>query len=402
MVRLTMEEAKKLEVLNRVMDGQVSVSEASQVLGRSLRQIYRLLKKLRAKGVRGVLHGNRGNQYARKLSKAREAQIIKLVSQSYRDVNDSHLVELLSKREGIEVSRSSLRLLLRAAQLGPKQRRRVKKYRCRRERKAAAGMMVQIDGSVHNWLESRSQDRMTLVGGIDDATNKVWAKFEAAETTWSYLELVRNISLDAGIPLSLYADRHTIFQSPKQPTVLEQLQGLQALSQFGRAMQELGVELIPAYSAAAKGRIERLWRTFQDRLIVEMRLAGIASRDEANEFLKEFLKGYNSQFGVPPKDKIPVFRKRPRVQELDRILCLKEERVVGKDHTVRFEGLILQIPPSSKWASIAQQRVQVLQLRDASIEIVYKNRCVARFSAEAVNRLMNNNPRSHSQIKAAA
>lgn len=401
MVTLTMGEKKKIEVIQMVMDGKMEIGGAGQVLGRTVRTIYRLLARVRKRGLEGVIHGNRGNKHSRTYADGTKEKILHLVRGKYRDINDTHLVELLQKNEGIKVSRQWLRLLLRGAGIKPKRKRRRPKYRSRRERKEAFGMMIQIDASDHDWLEGRGP-KMVLVGGIDDATGFVWSHFEESESTWSYLRLLRQISLSHGIPLSLYSDRHMIFHSPKEPTIIEQIQNIRPLTQFGRAMMELNVELIEAYSAPAKGRIEKLWNTFQDRLIVEMRLKGISTKDEANVFLQEFLKDYNERFTVPARKKERVFRKRLSLWQLDRTLCLKETRVVQKDHTISFEGLVLQIPPSSKWASIARQRVDVLQLKDGSIEIMYKNMVVARFGSPAILRLVKQHNLDSSQLLDAA
>ncbi|MBU4484658.1 ISNCY family transposase [bacterium] len=401
MIKLTMAEKKKIEVIQLVMDGKLKVNEASKVLGRTVRTIYRLLVRVRKRGIDGIIHGNRENKHAKIYKDGVREKILKLVRGKYQDINDTHLVELLVKNEGITVSRQWLRLLLRASNIKPKRKRRSPKYRSRRERKEAFGMMIQIDASDHDWLEGRSP-KMVLVGGIDDATGFVWAYFEDSESTWSYLRLMRQITLSHGIPLSLYSDRHTIFHSPKEPTIIEQIQNIRPLTQFGRAMKELCVELIPAYSAPAKGRIEKLWNTLQDRLIVEMRLQDIKTKDEANTFLKEFLKDFNQRFTVSARKKERVFRKRLPLRELDRFLCLKETRVVQKNHTVSFEGLVLQIPPSSKWASIARQRVNVLQLGDGSIEIMYKNMVVAKFGSAAILRLIKRHQLNSSQLKDVA
>lgn len=398
---LTMGEKRKVEVIQMVMDGKMEISGASKVLGRTVRTIYRLLARVRKLGLEGVIHGNRGNDHSKVYADRTREKILDLVRGKYRDINDTHLVELLRKNEKITVSRQWLRLLLRGSGIKPKRKRRRPKYRSRRERKEAFGMMIQIDASDHDWLEGRGS-KMVLVGGIDDATGFVWGRFEESESTWSYLRLMRQISLSHGIPLSLYSDRHMIFHSPKEPTIIEQIQNIRPLTQFGRAMKELNVELIPAYSAPAKGRIEKLWNTFQDRLIVEMRLKGIKTKDEANIFLQEFLKDYNERFTVPARKKERVFRKRLSLWQLDRTLCLKETRVVQKDHTISFEGLVLQIPPSSKWASIARQRVNVLQLKDGSIEITYKKMVVARFRSVAILRLLKQHKLDNSQLRDAA
>lgn len=399
---LTMEEKKKIEVVQWVMDGRLEVEEAGRVLDRSIRQIYRMLKRLREKGLQGLIHGNKGKRSPRKVKKAIRQRIVSLARGRFGDINDTHLTELLWREEKVKVSRESVRRMLRAEGIGPKRKRRRPKYRSRRERKEAFGILLQIDGSHHDWLEGRGP-WLVLLGAIDDATGHVWARFEEAETTWGYLDLMREIFLSQGLPLSLYSDRHSIFFSPREQTIVEQLKGIEPLTQFGRAMKELGVQIIPAYSPQAKGRIERLWGTLQDRLGVELRLRGAKTLEEANEVLKKgFLKDFNRQFTVPPQQQTSVFRKALSPSQMHRILCLKEERTVNKDHTVSFEGLILQIPPSKKFRSIARQDVEILQHRDGSIEIVYRKQTAARFSAPAVTRLLESNKGIKTELRKAA
>jgi len=253
-------------------------------------------------------------------------------------------------------------------------------------------MMLQIDASPHDWLEGRGE-RLTLVGARDDATGFVWCRFEESETTWAYLALMREIFLSHGLCFLLYSDRHSIFHSVREATVIEQLNNQRPLTQFGRAMTELGVKIIKAYSPQAKGRIERLWEFFQDRLVVEMRLQGITTKEQANQFLPGFLKQINARFTVVPQQAESVFRPSPRARELDRILCLKESRVVNSDHTISYEGLTLQLKRSSKYASIAKQRVEILQLKDGSVEIVYKNQVIERFTRREIERMMKNQER---------
>jgi hypothetical protein len=289
-----------------------------------------------------------------------------LVQKRYTDVNDHHLQELLEREHSIRVHPEALRRRLRAAGIAPRRKRRARKFRQRRERRATAGMLLQVDASRHDWLEGRGP-HLTLVGAKDDATGEVWAHFCEAETCWAYLRLMRTICLSTGLPPALYSDRHTIFHSAREPTVIEQLANHRPLTQFGRAMEELGVSLIKAYSPQAKGRIERQWGVFQDRLVVELRLAGARTVAEANRVLAGFLPGYNRSFTVPPREQAAVWRKSPPAQQLDRTLCLKEWRVVGRDHTLSFDGLVLQLTSGRKYCSLARQRVEVLQLRDGSV-----------------------------------
>jgi len=384
---LTMKEKNRIEIIQAFAAGQVRLSDAARVLGRSERTVYRLKTKLLDCGIEGLVHGNKGRPSPRATPEKVKKKILKLVAGKYADINDTQLQELLERDEGIRLGRETLRHMLRSDGIPPKRKRRPPHYRSRRERKPAMGMMLQIDASPHDWLEGRGP-WLTLVGAIDDATNFRWARFVEAETTWSYLDLMEQVFSSHGLPLSLYADRHSIFFVSREPTIEEQLKDSPPLTQFGRAMDELGIRVIPAYSPQAKGRVERMWGVFQDRLVVELRLAGAKNIDEANRVLERVLKEFNERFRVEPKDATSVFRPAPSRAQLERILCLKEERRVAKDHTVSFEGLVLQIPPSRHFHSIAGKRVEVLQLQDGSIQIEYRRRTVARFSREAVARLV--------------
>ena len=390
MLVLTMKDEKRLLVVQKVMDGVMKIDEGLRVLNVSERQMYRLMARVRESGAAGIVHGNRGNRHARRYDTALREKIVTVVREKYTDVNDTHLAELLKEREDMAIGRESLRKLLRAADMAPKRKRRGKTYRRRRERKAAQGTMIQIDASLHPWL--KGQPSFSLVGGIDDATNKVWACFYESECTWGYLHLIKDIVMSDGVPLSLYSDRHTIFFSPKEPTVEEQLAGHESLTQFGRAMKDLEIEMIKAYSPQAKGRIERLWNTFQDRLVVELRLAGIETLEAANLFLTQFLPRYNAQFAVAPKETEAVFKKRPSCQKLEQIFCFKERRVVKQDHTISYAGRTLQIPRSSKWVSIAKQNVEVLQREDGSITVWYKEQKVLSVAGQERNNLIENDP----------
>ena len=382
------------------MDGKVEVKDAGRILGRSVRQIFRMLKRMREQGIEGLIHKNRGKQSPFRLKESIRGKVITLAKSKYRDVNDTHMKELLLKEEGIPIGREALRKILRGVGIVPKRSRRKPKYRRRRERKEAFGVMLQIDASPHDWLEGRGP-WLTLVGAKDDATGYTWCRFVESETTWSYLELMREIFVSQGLPLSLYSDRHSIFHPLREPTIDEQLKDSPPLTQFGRAMNELGIGLIKAWSPQAKGRIERLWGVLQDRLVVELRLKKAKDMQQANEVLKNFLPEYNLRFNFTPKKQESAFRKAHPIDKLDRILCLKDTRVVSADHTISFEGLILQIPPSNKFRSIAKQHVEVLQIRDGSIEIVYKGYRVARFSPDAVSRMMKGTLMEHSQLKLA-
>ena len=385
---LRMKEVNRLKVLQGYMDGKIGIEEASRILKRRPRSVYRMVSKLRRKGPEGVLHGNRNKVSPRRVPDSLRKKLIAFAQGKYRDINDTHLCEILSEAEGIVMGRETLRGILRKGGIPSKRKVKRRKYRSRRERKEAFGMMLQIDASPHDWLEGRGP-WLTLMGAKDDATGYVWAHFEEAETTWGYLDLMGEVITTHGVPLSLYADRHSIFHTTREPTIIEQLKNLIPLTQFGRAMEELGISVIKAWTPQAKGRIERQWGTFQDRLVVALRLAGAKSLEQAREVLKSFLKDYNQRFCVVPRQAAAVFRKAPPRAVLHKILCLKETRMVKKDHTVSFDGLVLQIPFSKRYPCMADGRVDVRQYRDGHIEIVYRDSVVARFSSEAITRLLN-------------
>jgi transposase len=337
---LTREEKNRFDIIQALIEGKIDVDDAAQLLLLSKRQVYRLLAKVEHGDIGTVLHANKLRKPSNQLTDSFWEPILELIKQRYQGINDRHLQEILKHQHDISLGRESLRKKLCSQGFPPKRKRRKKKYRARRERKAAFGCMLQIDASPHDWLEGRGQ-RLTLVGARDDATGFVWCRFEEAETTWAYLRLMREICLFHGLCFSLYSDRHMIFHSPREATILEQLNHQKPLTQFGRAMSELGIKIIKAHSPQAKGRIERLWQFFQDRLVVEMRLQAISTKEQANQFLPGFVKSINENFTVPAQQAESVFRVAPRARDLDRILCLKETRVVNSDHTISSEGLLV-------------------------------------------------------------
>lgn len=400
-MEIRMSDQRRIDAVQAASDGRLEKDRCGNVLGVTVRQVNRLVVKLRSSGMAGLIHGNRGRASPRQTPEEVRGKILGLVRGKYADINDTHLMEILMREEAIKIGRETLRILLRGSGLGPKRKRRSPKFRSRRERKEAFGCMIQIDASRHDWLEGRGP-MFTIVGGKDDATGFVWARFEEAETTWAYMHLVHDIARSSGLPMSLYSDRHGIFHVQREPTIVEQFKDSAPLTQFGRAMQDLGIQLIRAWSAPAKGRIERHWGFSQDRLVVELRLAGAKTIEEANHVLALFLKDHNKRFTVPPKQRDPMFRKPPHLHTLDRVLCLKETRTVAKDNTISFEGIILQIPHVKNLRSLALRKVDVLQLRDGSIEIQYEAKTVAKFNKDAIARMTVQNRKENAQLKRAA
>lgn len=382
-ITLTMKEQNKIQTLSLVLDGQLEFNKALEILRCSERSLYRWQARLKAEGPAGFVHGNRGHPNASKTDESLVLKILKLHQDHYYDANDTHFQELLGSGHSIKIGRSTLRRILRAHGIEAKRKRRPPRYRSRRPRKEAFGTMLQLDASHHQWFGPLGP-WLVLHGAIDDATNTVWAYFEEAETTHGYFELMRQVFKTQGLPLSLYTDRHSIFHPVVQKLDPEQQRrGLKPESQFGRAMRELGIEMIPAYSPQAKGRIERLWQTFQDRLAVEMRLANIHTKAQAQEFLKDFLERHNAKYAIDPRQRKPVFRKSPRQAVLDDILCRKEFRVVNNDHTVSYRGRILQIPRPKGWRSLAKKTVEIWDRPDGVTKIVLEGKILQTFKQNA-------------------
>ena len=285
---VTPKEQGRIQVLNDVLAGTLRIRNAALLMGVSERHGWRLLAGYRREGVAAVAHGNRGRPPAHTLAAGLRAQVLMLAQTTYRGCNDSHLVELLAEREGLHVSRATFQRWRQVAGLTSPRKRRPPTHRSRRERMPQAGLLLQWDASPHAWLQDRGP-RLTLTGAIDDATGAVEAAtFRAQEDAQGYLLVLRTVLQTKGIPLAIYRDRHGIFARRAQDpwTVAEELAGERVPTQVGRALAELGVQSIAAYSPQAKGRIERLWGTLQDRLVAELRLAGASTPEEAETVLQ--------------------------------------------------------------------------------------------------------------------
>src|ERR1039458_2762591 len=274
----------------------------SSLLQLSERQVQRLKRRYRPDSIGWVQHGNRGRSMPWAVSIPQKQLIFNLARGQYQGFNTSHLAEKLRLEETLALSRETVRRILRAANLSSPQKRRPRQYRSRRPPRPRFGMMALTDASRHDWLEDRGPER-TLIGFQDDAPSRILAAhFQLeAENTLGYLRSLRTMITTHGIPLSLYRDRHSIFQrNDAHWTLAEQLAGKQTPTQLGRALEELGIQQIPAYSPQAKGRIERAWRTFQDRLVSELRLAHATTLGQANAVLARFCADYNQRFARPP------------------------------------------------------------------------------------------------------
>jgi len=373
---LSMKEQQRSETVSRWLAGVVTTDEAVALLGTSERTAWRLRAAMVRDGAAGLVHGNRGRASPRRLPEAVRARICELARTLYRGYNDSHLTEVLAEDEGIAISRAALRRLLRAEGIASPRKRRAPRYRSRRERMAQAGLLVQVDGSRHDWLEGRGP-WLTLVGGIDDATGiMVGAVFREAEDGVGYLTILRDMARRYGLPAALYRDGSAVF-APTAPGAAARDEA----TQVGRALAELGITTILASSPQAKGRIERAWGTFQDRLVSELRRAGAVDLPGANAVLRDFLPRFNARFAVPPASDVPAWRLVPAGLDLARVCAFRWRRAVGSDSCVRLEGMVLQLPPGPGGRSLAGRRVEVELRLDGRLLVVADGRLLAAVPA---------------------
>ena len=377
---LNQKEQARLETLNRVLEGQLRAREAAMILGVSERHTWRMLAAYRKQGAAAVAHGNRGRRPANATATEIAQQVIELARARYAGANHTHLTELLEEREGIDLSRSTVRNILLSAGITSPRRRRPPRHRVRRRRFPQEGMLLQIDGSIHHWLEDRGP-QMALLLAVDDATGTVpGALFHPLEDGHGYFQLLWKIIEREGIPLALYSDHHGVFwytHQRREKRDEELAADERKPTQFGRAMRELGIEQVFAWSPQAKGRVERMAGTFQDRLVTELRLAGVRSLEEANRLLEEFLPGYNEKFSVPAVDEGSAYRPLSPEMDLADVLCFKHRRKVARDNTVKYQWRTLQLLPDQDRRSYAGKTVEVWERLDGDLTVLYEDQEIA-------------------------
>jgi len=340
-IEMSLQEVRRLRVIQETIERRIAQRVAATMLGLSGRQVRRLVKAVREEGERGVIHKLRGRSSNRKTPAEVKARALMLYRGRYAGFGPTLASEKLGELDGIKLSDETLRKWLKESGLWQGRRKR-SRHRQWRERKGCFGEMVQLDGSHHAWLEGRGPD-FVLVAYIDDATNYVFARFYDYEGTMPAMDSFKRYVRRFGLPLSIYLDRHTTYKSTKKLSEWEELEGVEPLSQFERALEELGVEVIHAYSPQAKGRVERLFGVLQDRLVKEMRLSGIKTLEEANEFLGVYLPSFNRRFRVSPANDTDVHVRLPKYLNLDKYLCIRNQRTVRKDNTIAYNGKLYQI-----------------------------------------------------------
>lgn len=370
-------EARRVYVMEQVLNGTITIRQAAEYLGLSERQVKRLKKGMKEKGVAALVHGNRGRTPKHAIPKNIRDIVAALATGLYKDASTEHMSELLALNQGIKISAKSIARILKERGITNPHSCKHRRRRKSRDRAPKEGMLVQIDASPFKWLEDRGPE-LTLHGAIDDATGKVLGLyFRPTEGLQGYLKVLEQVVAKHGIPRSVYSDGHTIFFSPKKDklTIEEQLAGKQvSLTQFGRAIDELGIIHIHARSPQAKGRIERLWETLQSRLTVELRIAGITTMEEANAFLEGFSDRFNARFAVNAQDPKPAYMPAPTQNILDTILCVKQQRTATNGSLISYQGQLYCLTDAKEHQVLLppKAKIEVLLHLDNSVDALYQ------------------------------
>ncbi|MBU1146785.1 MAG: ISNCY family transposase [Candidatus Omnitrophica bacterium] len=364
---MSQKELKRLHVIRKAIEKGITQQGAAELLEIGERQVRRIIQRVRIEADKGVIHRSRGKVSHRATSRAIKNKILGFCRGVYSGFNPTFASEKLFERNKITISRETLRQWFITEGIRY-EKRKARPHRQWRERKRYYGEMIQMDGSHHDWFEGRSQP-CVLMGYIDDATSKVYARFYTYEGTIPAMDSFKRYIVKYGIPVSIYLDRHAAYKSKGKATLEEELSGREPMSEFERALDDLGIRVIFAQSAPAKGRIERLFKTFQDRLIKEMRLRRIKSIPEGNTFLRMYLPVFNKRFGVLAAEDENLHRQIPVGIDLDGVFSLRTPRVLRNDFTVVHGGKMYQIQDT-----IRTDKVIVEERLNGALVITHKGK----------------------------
>lgn len=368
-VELNMRELDRLRVLNQVMEGRLPQVVAASQMKLSARQVRRICRQLTKKGPKGIAHALRGRPSNNQLRAGVLEHALGLLKAHYSDFGPTFAHEKLVERHGVGVSVETLRKAMIREGLWRRKRRKPH-HRAWRARRTCVGELTQVDGSIHDWFEGRGP-KCWLIAFVDDATSRLlWAEFADAEDTMTLMRLAQTYLRRYGRMLAIYVDRDSIYKTTRDADKDEQLRDEQPMTQFTRAMSELGIDVICANSPQAKGRVERGFKTHQDRLVKELRLAGISDIPSANKFLREvYIPAHNARFSEAPAVKSDAHRPILRGQILERILCLRSKRVVANDYTLRWGPGYLQLLENQATAVKAGDEVEVEVRLDGTVHV---------------------------------
>lgn len=366
---MSAKEVSRLQVMEAVASKRMKQHEAAVELCLTTRQVRGLHVRYREQGAAGLVSRRRGKVSNNRLDELLKEEVVSLVAHRYVGFGPTLAREKLAEEHDLHLCVESLRQLMIDKELWKARSARKPVVHQMRERRAARGELVQIDGSPHAWFEDRGS-RCTLIVFIDDATGEVqYLRFVEAEDTWSYFEAVESYIRQHGKPLAFYSDRHSVFK-----VNAKEVQNGDAVTQFGRAMQELDIQLICAQSPQAKGRVERMNQTLQDRLVKELRLQGISTMQEANAMLPEFIESLNAKFAVTPRNPRDAHRSLRSGEKLEAILTLQAPRVLSKNLTLQFDNTVYQIKTRRPTYALRRAHVLVSQDREGKVTISYKGK----------------------------
>ena len=336
LIILTKKEHERLEIIRRIMKRELRQKAAAEMMGITDRQVRTLIGRVRDKGAAGLAHGNRGKPSPKRMPEALVRRIVEIIKVRYRDFKPKFAAEKLWRKDRIRVSDEKLRQIMIGADLWRVHRKRGPIHPWR-EPRSHYGEMVQMDGSHHAWLEQRGP-KMVLMGMVDDARNRFYGRFYEYEGVYPAMNVLEGYLRQYGLPQSIYVDKHSTYKTVRHPSEDELFRGEEAATQFERAAQELGIKLIHAHSPQAKGRIERMFATLQDRLVKDLRLASISTLAEANRFLEAYLPEFNAQFEREPRASENVHRPLPKTLKLEEIFCLKTPRTILDGYCIHWKG----------------------------------------------------------------
>lgn len=400
-ILMSRKEAERIGIVERVIGKLLKQTEAAEQLGLSERQIRRIVQVYRKEGAKGLVHKNRGRESSKKVSKEAEEEIEKLYEGLYYDFKPSLFCEKLIEEHGIELSHETIRKLL--IKQGAWEVNKTGKRKCHvwRERKGHRGELVQMDGSYHNWFEGRikGEPEQCLHGYIDDGTGRIWARFEESEGVKPVLDSLQRYCEKEGKPFGLYVDKCSTYKTNRQANVEEELKNKSAETQVERVCKELGIQMIHAHSPQAKGRIERLFETLQDRLVKELRLQEINSIEEANSFLdKEYLDKYNKQFAINARETASYYKKMSNNLDKKWTFAIRDTRIIGNDYTIRRNGKIYLL--QNPMPRMRRRKIEIKEAIDGTLRFSTKDTIIR--VQEITDKVLMQARKNHNKLKSIA
>ncbi len=377
-ITMSAKEAERITVMDNLIAKRIKQKHAARQLDISVRQVRRLMKRYRKEGKKGLIHQSRGRISNRVIPAGKREEIISLINKHYPDFGPTLAYEKLAENHNLSFSDETIRKLMIGANLWKAKQRKIKDIHPYRDRKSCVGELIQLDGSWHKWFEDRAP-ACTLVVFIDDAASRIMdGMFVDYEGTWTLFEATEHYLKTHGKPASFYVDKHSTFKINRQANIEEDLKDKQAQSQFARAMDNLCIEVIFANSPQAKGRVERLFETLQDRLVKELRLKGISAKEEATKYFREeYIPMHNSKFAVCPKEKANLHKPLLLSDDLERIFTIRSKRIISKDLIVQYRNTKYQLIPDNGYRyTLRNAAVTILEDKTGRITFEYKDRIV--------------------------